>query len=520
MASWARSRANRLSGAGAAAREGRIVAPLVALRGITKSFGHVIANDQVTFDIHGGRVLALLGENGAGKSTVMNVLAGLYAPDAGVVEINGTPIAIGSPSLSVRNGIGMVHQQFKLVETLTGLENVSLAVDRGRFMQRHKVGAALAALIHELGFEIDLARPIWQLSLAQRQQLEILRVLAAGARVLILDEPTSVLSPLESRGLFRIIEEIARSGRAVVLITHKVSEALALADELVVMRGGKVVYQGSAGSVKIADLTRAIVGDRQIPMTARAGRSAGDIVLRLDGLSVRDDRGLPAVRNASFEVRAGELVVLLGVTGNGQSELLDAIGGLRPAHSGRCSLPASRGGRGFAFIPARHLGTGLAPSMSLRENAILGRQRMRPFGRWLASDHVNRRAEQVAAKFGVTLPISAPVRVLSGGNLQRIVLGRELCDDPSLVIADYPTRGLDIAAAAEIRKTLVHHAESGAGVLVSSEEIEEFVGVANRVLVMQGGEIVGNFTPEEVDLQTIGHLMTLGGASRIEPGCI
>jgi simple sugar transport system ATP-binding protein len=506
-----------MTGKGEAARKEGNVAPLAALRGITKTFGHVVANDKVTFDIHSGRILALLGENGAGKSTVMNVLAGLYAPDSGVVEIDGGAIAIGSPSLSVRNGIGMVHQQFKLVETLTGLENVSLAIDRGRIVQRRQVGASLAALIDELGFGIDLGRPIWQLSLAHRQQLEILRVLAAGARVLILDEPTSVLSPIESRGLFRIIKEVARSGRAVVLITHKVSEALEIADELVVMRGGKVVFQGSAGSATIAELTRHIVGDRQIPKTARAFRATGDVVLKLDRLRVRDDRGLPAVRGASFEVRAGELVVLLGVTGNGQSELLEAIGGLRPVHSGHCSLPDTRAGRGFAFVPARHLGTGLAPSMSIRENAILGRQRLPPFGRWLMPDRIDRRAQQVAAKFGVAVAIAAPVRLLSGGNLQRIVLGRELCDASSLIIADYPTRGLDIAAAAEIRKALVSQAEGGAGVLVSSEEIEEFVGIANRILVMHGGEIVGNFAPEEVDLQTIGHLMTLGGASRLEP---
>src|SRR5689334_1114443 len=227
-----------------AARDDRTGKPLASLCGITKAFGRIIANHQVSFDIHGGRILALLGENGAGKSTVMNVLAGLYAPDAGVVEIDGEPIAIGSPSLSIRNGIGMVHQQFKLVETLTGLENIALAVDRGRLLQRRHLGAALAGLIDELGFEIDLARPVWQLSLARRQQIEILRVLAAGARVLVLDEPTSVLSPLESRGLFRIIKEVARSRRAAVLITHKVSEALELADELVVMRAGPVVYKG------------------------------------------------------------------------------------------------------------------------------------------------------------------------------------------------------------------------------------------------------------------------------------
>jgi ABC-type uncharacterized transport system ATPase subunit len=503
-----------------AARDDRTGKPLASLCGITKAFGRIIANDQVSFDIHGGRILALLGENGAGKSTVMNVLAGLYAPDAGVVEIDGEPIAIGSPSLSIRNGIGMVHQQFKLVETLTGLENIALAVDRGRLLQRRHLGAALAGLIDELGFEIDLARPVWQLSLARRQQIEILRVLAAGARVLVLDEPTSVLSPLESRGLFRIIKEVARSRRAVVLITHKVSEALELADELVVMRAGTVVYKGAAAEVSIADLTRHIVGDRRIPRTTRPVRAAGDIVLSLDHLSVHDDRGLPAVRNASFEVRAGELVVLLGVTGNGQSELLEAIGGLRPSHAGSCSLARAGAGRDFAFIPARHLGTGLAPSFNIRENAILGRQRRPPFGRWLLPDRIDRRAEQVAGKFAVTVPITAPVRFLSGGNLQRIVLGRELHDDPPLVVAAYPTRGLDIAAAAEIRNALVRRAEAGAGVLVASEDIEEFVGIASKVLVMHSGEIVGSFTPEEVDIQTIGHLMTLGGASSLEPSCV
>jgi simple sugar transport system ATP-binding protein len=480
----------------------------VRIEGVTKRFGTLLANDNVSFEIVAGRVLGLVGENGAGKTTVMNVLAGLYLPDAGTVGVAGAPLRLGSPKASVAAGIGMVHQQFKLVETLTGLENLSLAQDRGRLLQPSKAGAPVRALMADLGFEIELSAQLWQMPLAIRQQLEILRTLAIGARVLILDEPTSVLSPLETVRLFRIIRRIARSGRAVVLISHKLGEVLDVADDLVVMRGGRVVHRGPAAEVDVGRLARLIVGDRDLEEGGRPPGPFGAPVLRVDDVAVESDLGLAAVRGARFAVRAGELVAIVGVAGNGQTELLQAIGGVRPYRG--TIAPAARAPRAFAYIPAQHLGVGLAPGMSIRDNALLGQQRRPPFRWWLRRRSVQQRGQEVAGRFGVRADLASPVRWLSGGNLQRLVLGRELHGEPALIVADYPTRGLDVASAGQIRRALVARARAGAAVLISSEELEESLAIANRILVMHRGEIVAEHDPHLVDLDALGRQMTTG----------
>lgn len=484
--------------------------PLVRLRGVSKRFGDVLANDGVSFDVPRGSVLALVGENGAGKSTTMNILSGLYLPDAGQIEVDGKALALGSPKASLAAGIGMVHQQFRLVETLTGFENISLAIDRGRFLQRRSADDALRQQMHDLGFDLDLTVPVWQLSLARRQQLEILRVLSAGARVLALDEPTSVLSPIETQGLFAIIEKIAASGRSVVLISHKLSEILGVARDIVVMRGGRVVHVGLAQDSDADSLARHIVGDRRFTTEARPATRRGDVVLTVDKLSVADHRGARVVRDVAFKAHRGEVVAMIGVTGNGQTELMETIGGLRKPLSGRIESPQLNGRRHFAYIPAQHLGTGLAPGLTVRENALLGRQFLPAFGPWLRRRAVDANAREVIARFGVKIAENAPVRRLSGGNLQRIVLGRELQDDPKLIIADYPTRGLDVASAAQIRSALIAAAAAGAAVLMSSEELEESLSMATRVLVMHSGAIVADLPAEEADLETIGRLM-IGG---------
>ncbi|HEX5079424.1 MAG TPA: ATP-binding cassette domain-containing protein [Geminicoccaceae bacterium] len=480
----------------------------VRIEGVSKRFGALLANDDVGFAIPAGRVLGLVGENGAGKTTVMNVLAGLYLPDAGTVTIAGAPLRLGSPKASVAAGIGMVHQQLKLVDTLTGIENLSLAQHRGRLLQRSEAGPELRALMAELGFEIDLSAQVWQMPLAIRQQLEILRTLAIGARLLILDEPTSVLSPPETVRLFRIVRRIAGSGRAVVLISHKLGEVLGVADELVVMRGGRVVYQGPAHGVDVGRLARLIVGDRDLGQGGRPAGPFGEPMLRVQDLTVESDLGLAAVRGASLSVRAGELVAIVGVAGNGQTELVQAIGGVRPYHG--AIAPAARHARRFAYIPAQHLGVGLAPGMSIRDNALLGQQRRPPFGWWLRRRSVERRGREVADRFGVRADLASPVRWLSGGNLQRLVLGRELHGDPALIVADYPTRGLDVASAGQIRRALVARASAGAAVLISSEELEESLAIANRILVMHRGEIVAEHDPRRVDHGMLGRQMTTG----------
>lgn len=493
-----------------AATASRPARPFLRLRGVTKRFGRLVANDDVSFDIAAGEIVALLGENGAGKSTAMSVLCGLYRPDSGSVELDGTPLELGSPRASARAGIGMVHQQFKLVEALTAFENLSLALDTGRFLQPRRASARLSALMIELGFQLDLSRPVHDLPLAARQQLEILRVLAVGARLLILDEPTSVLSPLETEQLFAIVRRIAASGRSVIFISHKIAEIQQVADRLVVMRAGKVVFDGHGAGRSADDIARLIVGERGHRNAERPKAAIGARRLALREVSVRGANGERIVDGVSFEVAEGELVALVGVAGNGQIELLDTIGGLRRPASGHIEAPMREGRRGFAFIPAQHLGTALAPGLSLEDNALLGHQHRAPFGWWMSPATRRRQAGEVLAAFGVVAGGTA-TRALSGGNLQRVVLGRELIDDPRLIVASYPTRGLDIASAAQIRNALIARAAAGAAVLMACEELDESLQIATRILVMNDGRIVADRDASTLDLETLGRLITGSG---------
>jgi ABC-type uncharacterized transport system ATPase subunit len=485
---------------------------LVFMEGISKSFGELVALCNLDLEIRAGRVVGLLGENGAGKTTAMNILAGLYMPDAGRIVVDGEPLVLGSPHASIAAGVGMVHQQFKLVETLTGLENISLAIDHGRLIQRRGQSFRLIELQEQLGFTIDLAQPVWKLAIAERQQLAILRTLAVGARVLILDEPTSVLAPTEVAGLYRIVRRISESGRAVVLITHKLVEAAEMADEVVVMRFGETVYSSDRPVSDPSILAPYIVGDREITQGRRSTRLPGAPMLVVENLSVEGNQGGIAVKGASFEVRSGEMVALVGVSGNGQTELMEAVGGMRP-YSGNVARVADGPGRGFAYIPARHLGVGLAAGLPIEQNAILGHHRSDPFTWWLHPRQIRRHTERVAGSFHVEMGSGGPVSRLSGGNLQRLVLGRELFGDPSLIVADYPARGLDVASAAQVRSALVECASSGAAVLLSSEEWEDSLEIANRILVMHDGRIVAELDPSATDPNELGLLMTTGEAS-------
>jgi simple sugar transport system ATP-binding protein len=485
--------------------------PFLRIRGVTKRFGALLANDDVSFDVAPGEVVALLGENGAGKSTAMSVLCGLYRPDAGAVELDGMTLELGSPRASARAGIGMVHQQFKLVEALTAFENLSLALDTGRLLQPRAASARLLALMEELGFDLDLARPVYDLPLSARQQLEILRVLAVGARLLILDEPTSVLSPLETEQLFAIVRRIAASGRSVIFISHKIAEIRRVADRIVVMRAGRVVFDGVGAGRSADDIAALIVGSRGHRNAERPAATKGPVRLALHEVSVHGANGRPLVAGASFEVAAGELVALVGVAGNGQIELMDAIGGLRRPDAGTIDAPRSGSRRGFAFIPAQHLGTALAPGLPLEDNAVLGHQRRAPFGWWMTPVRRREEAARVLAAFGVVAGGGTATRTLSGGNLQRVVLGRELKDDPELIVASYPTRGLDIASAAQIRNALIARAAAGAAVLMACEELEESLEIATRILVMSGGRIVADRPAAELDLAELGRLITASG---------
>ena len=481
----------------------------ITFQDVSKSFGDLEALAGASFDIPAGRIVAFLGENGAGKTTAMNVLAGFYLPDRGRVLIDGEPLRLGTPRASLDAGIGMVHQQFKLVETLTGFENLSLALHRGRFRQPRQADPSLERLMQDLGFDLDLERTVWQMPLAIRQQLEILRVLAVGVSTLILDEPTSVLSPLETEKLFQLLRRIGDSGRSVILISHKLNEVMEAADRVIIMRNGKVVHESDVAETDQDQLASLIVGDRIIADARRPTAYIGASVLTIDALMVDDDLGLPAVQNVSLDIRAGELVALIGVAGNGQTELMDAIGGLRSIEAGSITAPKAGGHRDFAFIPAKHLGTGLAPGLDVVDNALLGYQRSAFFGRWIKKAKASAFAGDVAGRFGAKVGLG-PVSRLSGGNLQRLVLGRELHRAPSLIVAAYPTRGLDVGSAASIRDALAEQARLGAAVLFSSEELDESLAIATRLLVMHAGRIVAERDPRNVDRTELGRLMMSG----------
>ena len=421
------------------------------------------------------------------------------------------PLKLGAPRAALNAGVGMVHQQFKLIETLTGFENISLALHRGRFRQPRRADAELERLMQDLGFDLDLNRAVWQMPLAIRQQLEILRVLAIGAQTLILDEPTSVLSPLEVEKLFLWLRRISASGRSVILISHKLKEVMEAADQVVVMRSGSVVHQGDVAETAQHRLAGLIVGERVIAEGRRPQADIGAPVLEIEAVTVHDDLGLPAVRDVSFDVRAGDLVALIGVAGNGQTELMDAIGGLRPVAAGSITAPMAGGHRDFAFVPAQHLGTGLAPGLDVVDNALLGHQRSPGFGLWIRRDAASRLAGEAVGRFQAKIDGSGPVSRLSGGNLQRLVLGRELHRAPELIVAAFPTRGLDVGSAAAIREALVEQADLGRAVLFSSEELDDSLAIATRLLIMHDGRIVAERDPRTVDRAELGRLLT-GGA--------
>ncbi|HEX3428922.1 MAG TPA: ABC transporter ATP-binding protein [Candidatus Limnocylindrales bacterium] len=508
-----------------------VAAPPLAIeaRGIVKTFPGVVANDRVDFDLRQGEVHALLGENGAGKSTLMNILAGLDRPDAGEVLVDGTPVSFGSPREAIAAGLGMVHQHFTLVPSQTVTENILLGLDRPRFLLRERQSEAeVAALAARFGMRVDPRARIWQLSVGEQQRVEILKMLHRGARILIMDEPTAVLAPQEADDLFATLRSMTREGRSVVFISHKLGEVLAIADRVTVMRRGVVTAAGlpTAGATK-ADLARLMVGRSVLESLDRTEFRPGPVVLSVDGVSATNDRGLPAPRGVSLDVRAGEIVGIAAVAGNGQSELAEVITGLRPC-SGSIRIggtPVANESVGsviahrVAHVPEDRSAVGSAPNLSLTDNLIMKRYREAPVARgWLMDDAAARGiASRLKDDYAISSPsIDTPVRLLSGGNLQRLILAREIETKPGLLIAVQPTRGLDVGAIEAVHRLLLGLREKGAAILLISEELDEILALADRVDVIYEGRVVGSFPAADADVHRIGLLMT-GGADEPEP---
>jgi len=494
--------------------------PRLAVRDISKAFPGVLANDHVNLDVRAGEVHALLGENGAGKTTLMHILYGIYHPDSGEIDIDGRPARITSPKEAIELGIGMVPQHFLLIRRHTVAENVALGLGGTRFLAPlPPVERRIRDFGDRYGLRVDPRAHVWQLSVSEQQRVEILKALLRGARLLILDEPTSVLTPQEAEQLFAVLQRMKTEGHAVIFITHKLDEVFAVADRVTVLRKGQVV-----GTVRIADTSRGrlaqmMVG-RDVDYALPARTPIGDdVALSVDDLWVRSNRDLPAVRGLSLSVRRGEILGVAGVAGNGQSELVEALTGLRAVERGGVRVLgrdvtnwSSRAihAAGVAHVPEERIAMGIVPQMTVAENLVLNRYRYPPFARGplLDAAAIERFSARQIAEYGIATPGPAtPARLLSGGNVQKLILARELSTEPAVIVAMHPTYGLDIGAAQQIHSLLVRRRDDGAGILLVSEDLEEILTLADRIVVLFDGQDMGSALPGAVNRETIGLMM-------------
>ena len=498
--------------------------PLLELEGITKQFPGVLANDAVDLDLVKGEVHALLGENGAGKSTLVNILYGLYHPDAGEIRFEGKPTRISSPSDAIDLGIGMVHQHFMLIPVMTVAENIVLATEprNGPFIDMEGAKQRVRELSQQYGLAVNPDAKIQAITVAQQQRVEILKALYRGARILILDEPTAVLTPQEAEELFEIVRSLTEQGEAVIFITHKLNEVLEIADRITVLRRGKRVDTVPREGATEAALARMMVGREVLLEVEKKPAEPGEVLLQVEGLSVYDDRGLEAVRDISLQVRSGEIVGVAGVDGNGQSELIDALAGLRKPAAGRIELLGKdvthtstdhRLHEGLGHIPEDRQRRGLVLDFSLAENIALHDFDEAPYSRlgWLYPRRMVANARRLIEEFDVRGGgPQTPASSLSGGNQQKVILAREVARSPQVLIAAQPTRGLDVGAIEFIHRRLVEQRDAGRGVLLVSFELDEILSLADRILVVYEGRIVGEYPPD-VSEHELRIAMTGGG---------
>ncbi|MEY4529986.1 MAG: hypothetical protein RLZZ156_707 [Deinococcota bacterium] len=496
-------------------------APFLELRGITKRFPGVVANDQVSLEVHSGEVLALLGENGAGKSTLISILYGLYRPDEGQILLEGTPVQIASPSHALKLGIGLVPQHPVLVNRHSVAENLALGL--GGFFPAGRITPKIIELAKQYGLSIDPKAKINQLSPGEKQRVEILRALLGGARVLILDEPTSVLTPQEAEALFRVMRGLREAGKSLIFISHKLEEVLAITDRVTVLRRGKVV-----GGLKTSDATKSKLAElmvgRSVDFTRkRQTATLGEPLLEVSNLCAKNSRGLDGLKNVSFTLHQGEVIGVAGVAGNGQSELIEILAGLHPKTSGSILLagqelepnPAKLFAAGVAHIPEDRIRMGTVPSMTVSDNLALREYAAKPLANGLMRDFMalEENAQSKILEYAVATPSSStPSRLLSGGNIQKVILARELGKNAKLILAVHPTYGLDIGATDQVHQVLLERTKAGACVLLVSEDLEELLSLSDKIAILYHGELKGPFEVSQISREQIGLYMTGGEA--------
>jgi len=491
------------------------------MRGITKRFPGVLANDHIDFAVNEGEIHALVGENGAGKSTLMRILYGMETADEGSIWLRGQQVRIPNPQVAISLGIGMVHQEFQLLPSLTVAENIVLNFEprRGLFLDRAAAARVITDLSTRFGLAVDPTARVADLSVGEQQRVEILKLLYRRADLLILDEPTAVLTPQEIEELFAIMRRLSDEGRTLIFITHKLGEVLEISSRVTVLRRGRVTGVLETAKTNAAELAQLMVGREITAMHRRTGTAPREAVLQVKDLRVRDDRGLMAVDGVSFEVHRGEILGIAGVEGNGQRELVEALVGVRPVAGGTIHLDGaditsdpvrSRRDQGLAIIPSDRSTEGLSLPCTITENLISTRYHHSPYSHngFLNLSAINAFANDLMARFEIQAPSpNHPVHTLSGGNLQRVVVARELASVPKVLIAAHPTRGLDISATQAVHRALLELAGKGVGILLVSADLEEIINVSDRILVIYRGTIMGQAEAAQATQKQLGMWM-------------
>lgn len=493
--------------------------PLLQMKGITKVFPGVIANDEISFDVRSGEIHALLGENGAGKSTLMNILYGLYSPDEGEIQFNGEQIQISSPKEAVDSGIGMVHQHFMLIENMTALENVMLGLpqDKPPLLDVQNTREKFNELVEKYGLVVDPDVPVWQLSVGKQQWVEILKLLFRDVKLLILDEPTAVLTPAEAHQLFQTLKFLIEEGRSIIFITHKLEEVQEIADRITVLRDGKVVGTVDKEGTTLVQLSTMMVG-RSVTLArkTRPSISKKEPVLVIEGLRCKSDRGVEALKSIDLTVHSGEVLGIAGVDGNGQRELAECITGLRQPTKGQIKIKGElvknviNDPPLLGFVPEDRHKKGLIRDFSIMENLVLRTYNDPPLSHWGIVDWGQAQiiSEKLVDEYDVRTPdVLTPIGMLSGGNQQKVVLARETSAQPSVIIGSQPTRGLDLGAVDSLHEILLKERNRGAAVMFISTELSEVMALSDRIIVMFNGEIMGELVGENADLLQIGEMM-------------